>query len=194
MFKAQSNQQISGLDQSNIFAERIAYEYQLKQYEDLLSRWNSKAKIYCDKVRVKFNSLLKFPFGGWMIDVQQTESSDDISEDEDEEEQNINDSDTEMRMAEETNDSAKQVSETRLRQRQIKSLRRLYLPNICFVLTDMLAKMKLHKDLIRVSDIIASEQYKLYALFESKQLKCFLNKVADASICLLDEGCDFLGY
>jgi hypothetical protein len=42
------------VDQSNVFAERIAYDYQLKQYEDLLARWNSKAKIYCDKVRNKF--------------------------------------------------------------------------------------------------------------------------------------------
>jgi hypothetical protein len=35
---AQTNQQQSGMDQSNIFAERIAYDYQLKQYQDLLTR------------------------------------------------------------------------------------------------------------------------------------------------------------
>ena len=67
--QAQLNQQQSGLDQTNIFAERIAFDYQLKQYEDLLGRWSSKAKIYCDKARSKFMSLLKFPFGGWMVDI-----------------------------------------------------------------------------------------------------------------------------
>ena len=46
--QAMFNQQQSGLDQSNVFAERIAYDYQLKQYEDLLVRWNSKARIICD--------------------------------------------------------------------------------------------------------------------------------------------------
>ena len=67
--QAQLNQQQSGLDQTNIFAERIAFDYQLKQYEDLLGRWSSKAKIYCDKARSKFMSLLKFPFGGWIVDI-----------------------------------------------------------------------------------------------------------------------------
>lgn len=67
--QAQHNQHQSGLDQTNIFAERIAFDYQVKQYEDLLVRWNSKAKIYCDKARSKFLALLKFPFGGWMSDI-----------------------------------------------------------------------------------------------------------------------------
>lgn len=210
---AQQNQPAAnGIDQSNVFAERIAYDYQLKQYEDLLARWNSKAKIYCDKAKVKFTSLLKFPFRGWMMDVKPFETDDNISDDEDEEEEdddveeeNDEGSDSEMRIDHETDgDSvmlpAKSVrkkttiNETKKRRAQLKSLRQLYLPNVCFVLVDMFSKMKLSKDLIRVSDLIASEQYKLYALFDAKQLKCFLNKVSDASITLLDEAEDFLGY
>lgn len=76
--QAQLNQQQSGLDQSNVFAERIAYDYQLKQYEDLLGRWSSKAKIYCDKARSKFMSLLKFPFGGWMVDTVDPEADENV--------------------------------------------------------------------------------------------------------------------
>jgi len=77
---------------------------------------------------------------------------------------------------------------------QLDALRKLYLPNICFVLLDMLAKMKLNKDLIRMVDLVAGEKLKLYSYFDSRQLGAFLNKIADASIGLLDDNADFLGY
>lgn len=180
--QAQLNQQQSGLDQSNVFAERIAYDYQLKQYEDLLGRWNSKAKIYCDKARSKFMSLLKFPFGGWMVDTVDPEADENMEDEVDE-----LDGDSMMQPAETRN-------EGQIRRLQMKALRKMYLPNVSFVLTDMLSKMKFNKDLIKISDLVASENYKLYTLFEAKQMKCLISKVADASICLLDEGGDYLGY
>lgn len=190
--QAQLNQQQSGLDQTNIFAERIAFDYQLKQYDDLLVRWNSKARVYSDKVRSKFMSILKFPFGGWMIDVQ--DSSSETAED-----TNIQmagtSSDSDADMDEMDGDSVMQPAggESQLRKLQMKALKKLYLPNICFVLVDMLAKMKHNKELIRTSDLVASESYKLYELFDNRQLKCFISKVADASICLLEDG-DYFGY
>jgi nuclear pore complex protein Nup107 len=197
---AQTNQQQSGMDQSNIFAERIAYDYQLKQYQDLLTRWNSKAKIYCDKSRLKFYSLLKFPFLGWMVDIKQSESF-NISDDDDDDDDDNDESEEESGdaiMNEDDGDSvmtsAEPVNESKQRLKQMKNLRRVYLPNVCFVLIDMLSKMKLNKELIRVSDVVASEHYKLYTLFDTKQIKCFLNKIADASIALLDEDSDLLGY
>lgn len=178
------NQQQSGLDQSNVFAERIAYDYQLKQYEDLLQRWNSKAKIFCDKARSKFHSLLKFQFGGWMVDVTSSdEDHDDMTNNRDE--MNIDNDDSMV-------DDVK--SNTQIRKSQLKALRKLYLPNICFVLSDMLAKMNMNKDLINMSQLIACEDFKLYSLFDVKQLRIFINKVGSASSSLLDEGGDFFGY
>jgi len=186
--QAQLNQQQSGLDKSNIFAERIAYDYQLKQYEDLMNRWSSKARIYCDKARSKFLALLKFPFGGWMVDVVR---KDEEEEDNEEDEGEMTDMNGDS-MMQTCVDPAK--NEARIRRVQMKALGKLYLPNVCFVLTDMLTKMNMNKDLIRLSDLIASENYKLYRLFEKKQWRCLISKIADASICLLDEGGDYLGY
>ena len=80
------------------------------------------------------------------------------------------------------------------KEKELNSLRTIYLPNICFILLDMFQKMNLNKELMRLSDLIASENYKLYLLFDSNQLKCFLNKIADASISLLDSNSDYLGY
>jgi nuclear pore complex protein Nup107 len=196
---AQTNQQQSGMDQSNIFAERIAYDYQLKQYQDLLTRWNSKAKIYCDKSRLKFYSLLKFPFLGWMVDIKQSESfniSDDDDDDDDDNESEEESGDAIMNEdgGDSVMKSTEPVNENKQRLKQMKNLRRVYLPNVCFVLIDMLSKMKLNKELIRVSDVVAAEHYKLYTLFDTKQIKCLLNKIADASIALLDEDSDLLGY
>lgn len=85
-------------------------------------------------------------------------------------------------------------NDAQARRSQMKALGKLYLPNVCFVLVDMLSKMNLNKDLIKMSDLVASENYKLYMLFEAKQLKCLVSKISDASISLLDEGGDFLGY
>ena len=178
------NQQQSGLDQSNVFAERIAYDYQLKQYEDLLQRWSSKAKIFCDKTRSKFQSLLKFQFGGWMVDVTSSdEDSDYIINNRDD--MNIDDEDSMMTDGK---------SDSQIRKSQLEALRKLYLPNICFVLSDMLAKMNMNKELINMSQLIAAEDKKLYTLFDTKQLRIFINKVGSASSCLLDEGGDFFGY
>jgi hypothetical protein len=153
-----------------------------------------------------------------MIDVKPFETDENISDDDDdaeeeeenEYEENKSDSDSEMRIDNETDgdsvmmpvksltkDKPKPESspnEAKQRRIQLKSLRKLYLPNFCFVLVDMFSKMRMNKELIRISDIIASEQYKLYTLFDSKQLKCFLSKVSDASIALLDQDDDFLGY
>ena len=102
-------------------------------------------------------------------------------------EEDENDGDSMMQPAESRNDG-------QARKFQMKALRKMYLPNVCFVLGDMMTKMKFSKDLIKISDLIASENYKLYLLFEAKQMKCLISKIADASICLLDEGGDYLGY
>lgn len=168
--QAQLSQQQSGMDKSNVFAERISYDYQLKQYEDLLVRWNSKAKIYCEKARSKFMGLLKFPFGGWMHDVPINTDQNDLNEmDQDE-------------------------VEIDARRIQMKALGKLYLPNVCFVLVDMLGGMGMNRELIKMSDLIASESYRLYELFEGRQWQCLVSRLADASICLMDEGGDYMGY
>ena len=181
-------------DKGNIFAERIANDYQLKQYKDLLDRWNSKSKMYCDKVKCKFISLLKFPFGGWMSEIVDGPNGANEEEEDDENndtEMNIDEND-DVTMITNSNDDSKNNSKKRLA--EMKSLRKFYLPNVCFVLVDMFCKMNMNKDLIRLSDLIACENYKIYKLFDQKQLKVFLNKVCDASILLLDENGDYLGY
>lgn len=201
--KFDSNGDSAGQEQS--FADRMAFDYQMKQYEDSVSRWYSKASMYTEKVKAKFFGVLKFPFGGWMVDVERNdshfideedESNDDGSSDENLMSEEDNETDAKMNMdGDEQDRNRKSLKNSRgQRKNFLIKLRKLYLPNICFVLLDMLNKMNLNKELIRLSDLIASENYKLYNLFENQQLRCLLNKIADASINLLDSNLDYLGY
>jgi nuclear pore complex protein Nup107 len=176
------------------FAERMAYDYQIKQFEDLSARWYSKALLFSEKVKAKFFSVLKFPFGGWMCEIESYSNDEmtdeDLESDENNEISDDNDDDDEKMLDTTKKTKNQEMSKTN----ELNSIRKLYLPNICFILLDMLNKMNLNKELIKLSDLIASEQYKLYLLFERQQLKCFLNKIADASIGLLDSNSDYLGY
>jgi hypothetical protein len=212
------------------FAERIAQDYQLKQYEDLKNRWYNATLSRTDKVKGKLYGLLRYPMGGWMVDMKQSQlSSENITskadreniemeEDSDEMTDDENGSELESDYYEEENDEdntqedsmnldmdesdfdsvmskkgkensralQNKRNQLKKRKRQLIALRRLYLPNLCFVLIDMLSKMDLNTELIRVNDVITSETYGLASLFEKNQLKSFLSKVADTSIALLD--------
>jgi hypothetical protein len=191
----------------------MAYDYQLKQYEDLSSRWYSKALLFSEKVKAKFYAVLKFPFGGWMCEIKSfANGADMIDDDEDLNDDDVlSDENNENNISDDSEESdqimnsdevyktkkdrkAAMNAQKKSKEKELNSLRTIYLPNICFILLDMFQKMNLNKELMRLSDLIASENYKLYLLFDSNQLKCFLNKIADASISLLDSNLDYLGY
>ncbi len=182
-------------EQEQSFADRMAFDYQMKQYEDSMSRWYSKALMYQEKVKAKFFAVLKFPFGGWMVDIDKNdfqideEDNGDLIDNEDQMSDEDNEDDDGMKI-----DNPKQLKNNNERRKCLQNLRKIYLPNIFFVLLDMLSKMNLNKELIRLSDLVSSDNYKLYALFENQQLKTLLNKIADASINLLDSNLDYLGY
>lgn len=168
------------------FSERITQDFQQKQHDDLITKWGAKSMSLCEKAQVKFMNVLTFPNGGWMRDQPIKQGNDneeilagDVEVSDDEEES------TEM-------DEARR--EEKLRKKQMRALRKLYVPYVCFVLCEMLNKLNLNKELIRLSDTIACENYKLYELFDQSQLKCLLIKFADASIKLIDDNVDFLGY
>jgi hypothetical protein len=181
--------------QEQSFAERMAHDYQLKQYRDLLERWRAKALLYSEKAKASFLALIKFPYGGWMVDIQNG-SEENLVDEDSSDNSNVSEENNEMQMNTDDNEQSTQTNKTSKKQRQmqLEGLRKLYLSNICFVLLDMLSRMKLNKELIRLADLVAGEDLRLYSYFDCRQLSAFLNKIADASISLLDDNADFLGY
>lgn len=162
--------------QVSSFSDRITQDFHQKQFESLVAQWEFKSKTLCDKALRKFMNVLTFPNGGWMID--QTDND---------EEHNTSD--------EFESDRSKEArQEDKHRHKQMETLRKLFIPYVCFVLCEMLYKMNQHKEVIRLSDIIASEHYKLFELFDPNQLRNLLNKFTDSSIQLVDSKYDIFGY
>ncbi|TRY97188.1 hypothetical protein DNTS_015794 [Danionella cerebrum] len=80
------------------------------------------------------------------------------------------------------------------RSHQMRLLRQLCLPFMSFLLLSVLQKTERHQESLRLADIIASDQHRLYEVFSKDELQKFLQKMRESSILLLDKGLDPLGY
>ncbi|KAJ8373496.1 hypothetical protein SKAU_G00040760 [Synaphobranchus kaupii] len=80
------------------------------------------------------------------------------------------------------------------RSHQMALLRQLCLPMMAFLLQSVLHSTKQHQESLRLADIIASEQHRLYQVFSKEELCKFLQKLRESSLLLLDQGLDPLGY
>nr|XP_055045739.1 nuclear pore complex protein Nup107 [Misgurnus anguillicaudatus] len=80
------------------------------------------------------------------------------------------------------------------RTHQMALLRRLCLPMMLFLLLTVLQRTERHQECLRLADIIASDQHKLYEVFSKDELQKFLQKMRESSLLLLDKGLDPLGY
>lgn len=80
------------------------------------------------------------------------------------------------------------------RTHQLCVLRRLCLPMMAFLLQTVLQRTQRHQENLRLADIIASEQHRLYQVFSKDELHNFLQRLRESSLLLLDKGLDPLGY
>uniref|UniRef100_A0A8C1PE31 Nuclear pore complex protein n=1 Tax=Cyprinus carpio TaxID=7962 RepID=A0A8C1PE31_CYPCA len=80
------------------------------------------------------------------------------------------------------------------RAHQMTLLRRLCLPMMWFLLVTVLQRTERHQEGLRLADIIASDQHRLYEVFSTEELQKFLQKMRESSLLLLDKGLDPLGY
>lgn len=77
---------------------------------------------------------------------------------------------------------------------QMALLRRLCLPMMTLLLLTVLQRTERHQESLRLADIIASDQHRLYEVFSKDELQKFLQKMRESSLLLLDKGLDPLGY
>ncbi|KAG7454659.1 hypothetical protein MATL_G00262070 [Megalops atlanticus] len=80
------------------------------------------------------------------------------------------------------------------RSHQMALLRRLCLPMMTFLLQTVLHSTDQHQESLRLADIIASDQHRLYQVFSKEELRKFMQKLRESSLLLLDRGLDPLGY
>uniref|UniRef100_A0A224Z5E5 Nuclear pore complex protein n=1 Tax=Rhipicephalus zambeziensis TaxID=60191 RepID=A0A224Z5E5_9ACAR len=80
------------------------------------------------------------------------------------------------------------------RSRQMAALRKLCIPQLTFLLMKALEESGLAAEFTEVVDVIASEKQALYEEFGDEELRTLLQKSRAASIILLDQGFDALGF
>nr|XP_046190052.1 nuclear pore complex protein Nup107-like [Oncorhynchus gorbuscha] len=91
-------------------------------------------------------------------------------------------------------DAREDTEEDPERGHQMVLLRRLCLPMMSFLLQTVLQRTQRHQESLRLADIIASDQHRLYEVFSKEELRKFLQKMRESSLLLLDKGLDPLGY
>ncbi|XP_062572533.1 nuclear pore complex protein Nup107-like [Saccostrea cucullata] len=80
------------------------------------------------------------------------------------------------------------------RKQQMESLRQLILPQLCFLLHDILHKTEQYPECLQLADHIASEQHALYKVFRQDELQHLLHLFRESSLAVLDQNKDPLGY
>ncbi|XP_078455539.1 nuclear pore complex protein Nup107 isoform X1 [Lampetra fluviatilis] len=80
------------------------------------------------------------------------------------------------------------------RARQMRQLRHLCLPSMCFLLHSVLHGAGLYQECVRLADMVADKHNAIYEVFSKEELQTFLQKVCESSLKLLDMNLDPLGY
>jgi nuclear pore complex protein Nup107 len=80
------------------------------------------------------------------------------------------------------------------RSQELASLRKTFIPQLTLLLHRVLFTSSLYSDCIQISSVIAWDQHQLQAEFTSEQLSDLLQRIAEASICSLNEGSDAFGH
>ncbi|KAJ8245281.1 hypothetical protein GJAV_G00269060 [Gymnothorax javanicus] len=91
-------------------------------------------------------------------------------------------------------DVREDAEEDQERSHQMRLLRQLCLPMMTFLLQSVLHSTEQYQECLRLADIIASDQHRLYQVFSKDELCKFLQKLRESSLLLLDQGLDPLGY
>ena len=85
-------------------------------------------------------------------------------------------------------------ADTSSRQMQLKHIREVVIPLLCFLLHTVLHSSGKYRECLQIADVIQAEQRKLYTVFRRTDLQKLLSLLKDSSLCLLNEGQDFIGY
>ena len=80
------------------------------------------------------------------------------------------------------------------RQIQLKHIQEVAIPLLCFLLHTVLHSSGKYRECLQIADVIQAEHRKLYTVFKRTDLQKLLGLLKDSSLCLLNEGHDFLGY
>ncbi|XP_017881019.1 nuclear pore complex protein Nup107 [Ceratina calcarata] len=92
------------------------------------------------------------------------------------------------------NDSDEPHADDLSREHQMEKLREFCIPKITLLLHSVMSEMNEHAECIQLADILASEQYQLYKVFQKGRLREVFKKICESSLVLMDQKKDPWGY
>ncbi|XP_069673510.1 nuclear pore complex protein Nup107 [Periplaneta americana] len=149
------------------FTEKVAFDHRRNQYKSELERWKMAMQQQTKTVKSQLYNVLTFPAGGWLVDSSMPETDDDDV-----------DPDNEMNR----------------RQKQMEDLRQLCIPKVVLLLHKVMHEMEEYTECIQLADLIASEQHKLYKVFNKSKLRELLDRISESSLALMDQKRDPWGH
>lgn len=149
------------------FSDKVHHEQRTAQLEVQKTRWLNAVKIMARHTKNLLYNILIFP-GGWLQDESDNTSSPNFT-----------------------------IEEKKERAKQLETLRKLCIPEVVILILKILQSgrdIECHKEAIRLSDIIAGENRRLYKVFTKNKLEEILDRIKESSLLLLEEGKDMFGY
>lgn len=139
------------------FTEKVAYEHKKAQYNIEMERWTSTMQHHTKAVKQLLFNVLLFPDGGWLVDSNNNNNDEPCTPEE--------------------------IS----RDHQMEKLREVCIPKITLLLHSVMSEMNEHAECIQLADILASEQYQLYKVFQKGRLREVFKKICESSLVLMDQ-------
>ncbi|CAG4929649.1 unnamed protein product [Colias eurytheme] len=149
------------------FSDKVHHEQQCAHVEQQKTRWKNAVLHQSRHTKTLLYNVLLFP-GGWLQDENDSTSSPNFTQDEKEE-----------------------------RLKQLDTLRRLCIPEVIILILKILQSnddVENHKEAVKLSDLIASENRCLYKVFTKAKLQEVLERIKESSLILLEKGRDMFGY
>lgn len=187
-------------------ADRVAFDEAVKLYEAEMSEWNVHIRKQATITSEKIIEFLCFPEGIW-IDIENLDaleelrqSSSQMETDTDPGDEVIDitscvSNDTEAHehqlLIQEQQERKKQ--EWNQRMIQLDGMRRIYIPKFVMLLHSVYHDSGNLAECLRIADIVADEQRKLYLTFTRDQTVNLLAKLRESSIEILNHCSDPLG-
>ncbi|XP_046977082.1 nuclear pore complex protein Nup107 [Vanessa cardui] len=149
------------------FSDKVHHEQRCAHIEQQKARWQNAILHQSRQTKQLLYNILLFP-GGWLQDENDSISSHKFTNEEKEE-----------------------------RNKQLDTLRRLCLPEVALLIFKILQSsddIDNHKEALKMSNLIASENRGLYQVFTKSKLLEVLDRIKESSLFLVEKGKDILGY
>ncbi|XP_013193640.1 nuclear pore complex protein Nup107 [Amyelois transitella] len=158
---------VEALPADATFSDKVHHEQRCAQVEQQKARWKNAVLHQSRHTKNMLYNVLLFP-GGWLQDENDSIASNDFTDE-----------------------------EKRERSKQLETLRRLCIPEVVILILKILQSdddVESHKEALKLSNIIAGENRRLYKVFTKAKLIEFLERIKESSLLLLEKDKDMFGY